>query len=121
MDEHMMYEEVKRVLDSEVLVTARLVESVTKVAQMSSFTHPELDALFLQWLSLVAGQVQRVAGEGQEISIPSAAQEIGISPSAFLAILLHLQRQGKLSVDSVTIGQGTGRNEDLCDCLGDRT
>lgn len=121
MDEHAMYEEMKRVLDSEVLVTARLVESVTKVAQMSSFTHPELDGLFLQWLSLVAGQVQRVAGSQKEISIPSVAQEIGVSPSAFLAILLHLQRQGELTIDSVTIGRGTGRNEDLCECLEDRT
>jgi hypothetical protein len=117
MNENDIFEEMKKLLDSEGLVTARLVESVTRTSQMSSGTIPEIQDLFRQWLSLVAREVKRMAEPGNDMAIAEAAEKIGISSSSLLSLLLFLQRTGEISVESVRIGQGTGKNEDICDCL----
>lgn len=117
MNEFDLFEEMKKLLDSEGLVTARLVESVTRTSQLSASAVPEIQDLFRQWLSLVAREVKRMAVPGEDISVSEAAGTIGISPSSLLSLLFFLQRTGELSVESVRIGQGTGRNEDICDCL----
>jgi hypothetical protein len=117
MNEHDLFEEMKKLLDSEGLVTARLVESVTRTSQLSSSTVPEIQDLFRQWLSLVAREVKRMAVPGKDFSLSEAAGTIGISPSSLLSLLLFLQRTGELSVESVRIGPGAGKNEDICDCL----
>ena len=46
MNEHDIFEEMKKLLDSEGLVTARLVESVTKTSQLTASTVPEIQDLF---------------------------------------------------------------------------
>lgn len=117
MNGNILLDEIKNLLDSECLVTARLVESITKTAQLSAETAPEIQSLFQQWLSLITKEVKRIAEPGQDMSIPKTAQMIGISPSSLLALLLFLQRNGEISVDSVKFMEGTGKNEDLCSCL----
>ena len=119
MDEKELYGEMKKLLESEGLVTARLVESVSRTAQMCSVTLPEMQMLFDQWLSLIGREVLRLAEPEREISVSGSAGTIGISESSFLAILLSLQRRGKISVTSLRIGKGTGENEDICSCLQD--
>ncbi len=119
LDEKTLFEEIRALLDSEALVTARLVESVAKVSQLSSVTHPEIEMLFRHWFSIVTREIKRSLEFGKEFSVPASAQEIGISPSVYLALLLQLQRQGEISVQSITIAQGTGKNEDICSCLAD--
>ncbi len=120
MDEKELYGEMKKLLESEGLVTARLVESVSRTAQMCSVTLPEMQVLFDQWLSLIGGEVRRVAEPGKEIDVSETAGAIGISPSSLLAILLSLQRRGKISVKSLRIGEGKEENEDICSCLRER-
>ena len=78
-NEHKLIQEVKRLLDSEGLVTARLVESVTRTAQMASTTVPEIQDLFSQWLSLIGGEVARMAASSPEMDIASTANRIGIT------------------------------------------
>ena len=117
MNEHDIFEEMKKLLESEGLVTARLVESVTKTSQLTASTVPEIQDLFRQWLSLVAREVKRMAEPGKDLPLVGTAGMIGISPSSLLSLLLFLQRTGEISVESVRIGQGTGNNEDICDCL----
>ncbi|MBP9027832.1 MAG: hypothetical protein KBF46_01115 [Aminivibrio sp.] len=117
MNEHDIFEEMKNLLDSEGLVTARLVESVTRTSQLSASTVPEIQDLFRQWLSLVAREVKSMAKPGKDLFLPETAGTIGISQSSLLSLLLFLQRTGELSVESVRIGRGTGKNEDICDCL----
>ncbi|MGI6790003.1 hypothetical protein [Aminivibrio sp.] len=117
MNEHDIFEEMKRLLDSEGLVTARLVESVTRTSQFSAASVPEIQMLFRQWLSLICREVKRFAVEDSDLSVSESAQKIGISPSSFLSLLLYLQRSGEISIESVLIGKGTGKNEDICSCL----
>lgn len=116
-NEHKLIQEVKRLLDSEGLVTARLVESVTRTAQMVSTTVPEIQDLFSQWLSLIGGEVARMAASSPEMDIASTANRIGIEESSLLSLLLMLQREGALSIESVRIGKGKGKNSEICSCL----
>ena len=116
-NEQKLIQEVKRLLDSEGLVTARLVESVTRTAQMASTTVPEIQDLFSQWLSLIGGEVARMAASSPEMDIASTANRIGIEESSLLSLLLMLQREGALSIESVRIGKGKGKNSEICSCL----
>ena len=116
-NEHKLIQEVKRLLDSEGMVTARLVESVTRTAQMASTTVPEIQDLFSQWLSLIGGEVARMAASSPEMDIASTANRIGIEESSLLSLLLMLQREGALSIESVRIGKGKGKNSEICSCL----
>ena len=116
-NEHKLIQEVKRLLDSEGLVTARLVESVTRTAQMASTTVPEIQDLFSQWLSLIGGEVARMAASSPEMDIASTANRIGIEESSLLSLLLMLHREGALSIESVRIGKGKGKNSEICSCL----
>ena len=117
MNEKEMYDEIKKLLESEGLVTARLVESVSRTAQMCSVTLPEVQVLFDQWLSLIGREVQRLAEPGKDISVSETAGMIGISESSLLTILLSLQRRGKIKVETLRIAEGTGKNEDICPCF----
>lgn len=117
MNEREIFEDIKKLLDSEALVTARLVESIAKTSQLAAASSPEVAELFGQWLSLVGGEVKRMARPGEELSVNEAAETIGITPVSLLSLLLLLQRRGEITLESVKIGQGTGQNEDVCDCL----
>lgn len=117
MNQQDIFEEMKRLLDSEGLVTARLVESVVKTSQMAAASAPEIQDLFSQWLAIIGREVKRIAEPGQTLSVAEGAKSIGISPSSLLSLILYLQRTGEISVESIQIGPGTGRNEDICDCL----
>lgn len=116
-NEHKLFQEIKKLLDSEGLVTARLVESVTRTAQMASTTVPEIQDLFFQWLSLIGGEVARMASSAPDMDIASTARMIGIEESSLLSLLLMLHREGKLSIKSVRIDKGKGRNSEICSCL----
>lgn len=109
--------EIKKLLDSEGLVAARLVESVTRTAQMAATTVPEIQDLFSQWLSLIGGEVLRMSEVAPEMDILATAKMIGIEPSSLLSILLLLHRAGRLSIGAVRIDKGTGRNSEICSCL----
>jgi len=90
---------------------------VTRTSQFSAASVPEIQMLFRQWLSLICREVKRFAVEDSDLSVSESAQKIGISPSSFLSLLLYLQRSGEISIESVLIGKGTGKNEDICSCL----
>lgn len=117
MNEQDIFKEMKKLLDSEGLVTARLVESVVKTSQLAATSVPEIQELFSQWLAIIGREVKRIAAPGKTFSIAEGAKSIGISPSSLLSLILYLQRTGEISVESVQIGPGSGRNEDICDCL----
>ncbi|MFA7621524.1 MAG: hypothetical protein WCY56_06710 [Aminobacteriaceae bacterium] len=116
-NERTLFQDIKRLIDSEGLVTARLVESVNRTAQMASTTVPEIQDLFSRWLALVGGEVLRIASSSPDMDISATAKSIGIDNSSLLSLLLMLHREGKISIDSVRLGSGDGRNKEICSCL----
>jgi hypothetical protein len=108
--------EFREALDAEKIITARLVDSVTRSVQLASGATPEMQELFLQWVSLIASQVVREA-ESCEIDVPAVAQKIGIKESSLLSLILYMQRSGGLNVQKITFTEGDGKNQEICDCL----
>ena len=98
-------------------VTARLIDSITRTAQLASSATPEMQELTSQWIDLVGREVLGRVKEGQELDVLETARSIGITPSSLLSILLAFQRQGKVSVTHLRCAAGCGANEDLCRCM----
>ncbi len=80
------------------LVSARLIESVTKASQLASSQTPEMRLLFEEWLELVGGEIIE-ASKGEHLIEPmELAKKIGVSPSTILSLALALHRQGKIEI-----------------------
>jgi predicted Rossmann fold nucleotide-binding protein DprA/Smf involved in DNA uptake len=98
-------------------VAARLIDSISRTAQIASCSTPEMQELMSQWIELIGREVlNRVEGK-EEVDVAELAATIGITPSSLLSILLSLQRRGQVTLTHVRGGAGTGNNEDICHCM----
>lgn len=95
---------------------ARILESVTKTAQMSSWATPQIQDMFTEWLEIIGRQVIRDMDIPGRIDVGSKAKEIGVSRSTLLGLLLYLQRRGSISIRDIGIENGSGCSEDTCSC-----
>ena len=112
-----LIEDMKNMLDSTALVTARMIDSVINNSQLASSTTPEMQDLFRSWLECIAGEVKRKLVEKGDLSaeeIQKTANDIGISTNTLLSLVLYLQRKGDIRVDSIRISPGSGLNTEVC-------
>ncbi len=98
-------------------VAARLIDSITRTAQIASSATPEMRELTRQWIDLIGKEILNRVNTGEEIAVEEIARSIGITPSSLLSILLALQRGGQTSITHVRCVPGNGHNEDLCHCM----
>ena len=111
---------IKNVLDTERLLTARMVDSITRTSQMASYATPEMQEMFNKWLSLVGEQVLREAGETEgksECDVQALACAIGVSEATIFSLLVFLHRSGRIRVETVRFSNGDGKNSEACPCL----
>jgi predicted transcriptional regulator len=118
-------EEIKDALESERLVTARLVDSVLRVSQIAGTATPEMCRMFDQWLSLIGDQVLReVKGKSEtekgECDVPALARTIGVSETTLFSLLVFLHRSGRIRVRAVRFSEDGGENSEACRCLTQR-
>jgi hypothetical protein len=99
---------------------ARVLESISRTAQLSSLATPEIQEMFENWLEILSHQILRSQEIPGRLDIPSKAEEIGISSSSLLGLLLYLQRQGRISITEIQLESGCGLDEDICDCFRER-
>ena len=114
--------EIKNVLEAERLLTARMVDSILRASQMSSYATPEMQEMFSQWLSLVGEQVLRESREAEgsrkgECDVPAIARSIGVSEATVFSLLGFLHRSGRIRVETVRFSSGDGKNSEVCSCL----
>jgi hypothetical protein len=112
-----LIEDMKNMLDSTALVTARMIDSVVSNSQLASSTTPEMQNLFRSWLEFVAGEVKRKLVEKGDLSaeeIQKTANDIGITTNTLLSLVLYLQRKGDIRVDAIRISPGSGLNTEVC-------
>ncbi|WP_286951737.1 MULTISPECIES: hypothetical protein [Aminobacterium] len=112
-----LLKELKNLIESSSLATARLIEAVSLNSQLASSTTPEMRELYTQWLNCVTGEVLNSIEEKGIICLEDISKNIGISETTALSLLLYLQRQGAIIVKEVTIKKGRGENQELCHCL----
>ena len=114
--------EIREVLESERLLTARLVDSVLRTSQVASVATPEMQDMFGQWLALIGEQVLREIFDkenagGGECDVRALAQSIGVSEATLFSLLVSMHRSGKIRVDTVRFSAGNGKNTEACGCL----
>ena len=99
---------------------ARVLASISRTAQLSSLATPEIQEMFENWLEILSHQILRSQEIPGRLGIPSKAEEIGISSSSLLGLLLYLQRQGRISITEIQLESACGLDEDICDCFRER-
>lgn len=104
-------------IDSLKLVSARLIESISRTSQLASSATPEMQRIFGEWLALVSGQVLCSLENGGDVDIPDAAGRIGIDESTMLSLLLALHRGGKIRIESVRAVVTDAPDTEICECL----
>ncbi|MDO9508292.1 MAG: hypothetical protein Q7I97_02940 [Thermovirgaceae bacterium] len=107
----------KTVAEECAKVAARLVESVSRTAQLSSLATPQMQEMFGEWIEIIGRQVIRGQELPGRVDVAHTAKEIGISRSTLLGVLLYLHRQGSISITDVGVGKGSDCNEDICSCM----
>ena len=108
--------DIKNVLDSERLLTARMVDSILRTCQVASYATPEMQEMFSQWLGLIGEQALRECREG-ECDVPALAKTIGVSEGTIFSLLGYLSRSGRIRVETVRFTDGDGKNTEACSCL----
>ena len=98
-------------------VAARLIDSITRTAQIASSATPEMQELTSQWIELVGRELLNKVEGQQEVAIDELARSIGITPSSVLSILLALHRSGRTNITHIRCVPGKGTNEDICHCM----
>lgn len=121
MSEHISQEsvlkELKNLVESSSLVTARLIEAVSLNSQLASSSTPEMQDLFHQWINYIAGEILNIANKNETVNVKEVAESIGVCETTILSLLLYLERNGSIIVENVTVKKGKGENQELCRCL----
>ncbi len=99
------------------LVTARLVESVQRTAQLAGSLSPEMQELFDTWIAVISRNVLEKIGASRTLDLKQESEELGISASAYLGLLMALHRRGDLSIDQLVVRRTSDPNRELCSCM----
>lgn len=110
-------QDMKMLVHSLELVSARIFESVVTLNQMACSNTPEMQALFSQWVTCLGDEICRLVGENSDIDPEEISQKIGVSSSTIISLTLALHRQGKIKIKSIRAEQGDNINTEICDCL----
>lgn len=110
-------QDMKMLVHSLELVSARVFESVLTLSQTACSNTPEMQALFNQWISCLGEEIIRVADEHGSFDPDEMAKTIGVTPSSIISLALSLHRQGKINIKNITVEPGKNENTEICGCL----
>ncbi|SRR6056297_188828 len=111
------YDDMKDMLDSTSLVTARMIDSILTNSQLASTTTPEMQDLFHSWINCISGEVKRKlldVDNSSDSNLENIANEIGINRTTLLSLALYLHRKGDISIEGLNVKQGKGSNTEIC-------
>ena len=110
-------DDLKRLMDAERLVTARLVESVLRTSRLAGTATPELQDLFREWLGVMGSHIlEEVEGPARR-DVAAWARELGIGEVSLFSLLVQLHRSGAVRIRAVELEPGDGDDAERCDCL----
>ena len=110
-------QDMKMLVHSLELVSARIFESVISLNQLASSNTPEMNTLFEQWVSCLGEEVAAAAEEKGKLDPEKISKRIGVSASTIISLALALHRQGKLKIRSLEVEPGDNVNTEICGCL----
>jgi hypothetical protein len=106
----------ERLIGSLELVTARMIETAVVNSQLASSQTPEMRRLFDTWIDYMSDEVARFF-TGGEVGLEKISEATGLSRESVLALLVSLDRRGKITIRSMSGEPGNGKNRDICDCM----
>lgn len=107
----------EKMVESLELISARLFDITVANNQIATSQTPEIRRLFDKWLECLTGEILRIVEENSNINIAEFANNLGLSTSSTLSLLLSLERKGKINITNITATIGNGKNKEICDCL----
>ena len=110
-------QDIKMLVRSLELVSARIFESVISLNQMSSSNTPEMLALFSQWVSCLGEEVLRSIEKDGDLDPEKLSSRIGVSSSTIISLALAMHRQGKIKIKAIKVEPGDNVNSEICDCF----
>jgi len=109
--------DINKLAEALGMVTARLVESVSRSNQLAGGLTPQLQELFDRWLSIISDELLKSKDSEGKINVEEASNRIGIDSSSIICLLQYLHRQGLIEIKEVTVGLGSGTDTEVCECL----
>lgn len=110
-------DELRRLMDTERLVTARLVDSILRTSRLAGTATPELQDLFGDWLSVMGAHVLEEVDGPVRRDVASWAGNLGIGETSLFSLLVQLHRSGAVQIRTVELEPGDGRDVERCGCL----
>ncbi|MDO5562871.1 MAG: hypothetical protein Q4F74_04590 [Synergistaceae bacterium] len=110
-------QDMKALVHSLELVSARIFESVVKINQTASSNTPEMNALFQQWVECLGDAIASAVSETGSIDPEELSAKIGVTPETIISLALTLHRQGKIKITNITAQSVDCGNLDICGCL----
>lgn len=110
-------DELRRLMDAERLVTARLVESVLHTSRLAGAAVPEIQDLFREWLSAMGSHILEEVDGPARRDVASWAKALGIGEASLFSLLVQLHRSGAVRIRAVELEPGDGHDADRCGCL----
>ncbi len=110
----------KTVAENCARAASYVLESVSKSARLSSLATAEMQEMFGEWVEMVGRQITSSIEMPGKIDVKPLAEEIGVSTSTLLGLLLFLDRSGRISITGVELEKGNGIEDETCDCMKGR-
>ncbi len=110
-------QDMKMLVHSLELVSARIFESVISLNQLASSNTPEMNTLFNQWVSCLGEEIAAEAEEKGKLDPEEISKRIGVSCSTIISLALALHRQGRIRIKALEVEPGSNVNTEICDCL----
>ncbi|MDO5114928.1 MAG: hypothetical protein Q4D58_02385 [Synergistaceae bacterium] len=110
-------QDMKQLVKSLELVSARIFDSVIKTNQLASSVTPEMQQLFSQWVGCLGGELTRAVEEKGVICPEELAASIGVTPATIISLALTLHREGAIKITEIKAEAGDGENADICGCM----
>ncbi len=110
-------QDMKMLVNSLELVSARVFESVITLNQVACSNTPEMQTLFNQWISCLGEEIVRAVEEQGSLEPAEIAKKIGVTTSTIISLALTLHRQGRIKIKSMTAEVGDDNNTEICGCL----
>lgn len=110
-------QDIKALVHSLELVSARLFESVITLNQTACSNTPEMQDMFHQWISCLGEEVVDIIEEKGTFDPAELAQKIGVTPATIISLAFSLHRQGRIKIRGITAEPSDGNNQEICGCL----
>ena len=110
-------QDMKQLVKSLELVSARVLDSVVRASQLASAATPEMQAPFAEWVGCPGGELTRVVEEKGAINPDELAKTIGVTPATVISLALALHREGAIKITEIKAEPSNGVNTEICGCL----